>query len=58
MYKRFTYQVSTTADFPELQSMMAALDASPVRIGVTKAELKLVKRTLNTAMTLVMFVAP
>ena len=58
VYKRFTYQVSTTADFPELQSMMAALDASPVRIGVTKAELKLVKRTLNTAMTLVMFVAP
>ena len=58
VYKRFTYQVSTTADFPELQSMMAALDASPVRVGVTKAELKLVKRTLNTAMTLVMFVAP
>ena len=58
VYKRFTYQVSTTADFPELQSMMAALDASPVRIGVTKAELKLVKRTLSTAMTLVMFVAP
>ncbi len=58
VYKRFTYQVSTTADFPELQSMMAALDASPVRIGVTKAELKLVKRNLNTAMTLVMFVAP
>ena len=46
------------ADFPELQSMMAALDASPVRIGVTKAELKLVKRNLNTVMTLVMFVAP
>ena len=58
VYKRFTYQVATTADFPELQSMMAALDASPVRVGVTKAELKLVKRTLNTAMTLVMFVAP
>ena len=58
VYKRFTYQVSTTADFPELQSMMAALDASPVRIGVTKAELKFVKRTLSTAMTLVMFVAP
>ena len=58
VYKRFTYQVSTMADFPELQSMMAALDASPVRIGVTKAELKLVKRNLNTVMTLVMFVAP
>ena len=58
VYKRFTYQVSTTADFPELQSMMAALDASPVRIGVTKAELKFVKRTLSTAMTLVMFVVP
>lgn len=58
VYKRFTYQVSTTADFPELQSMMSALDASPVRIGVTKAELKFSKRQIASAFTLVMFVAP
>ena len=58
VYKRFTYQVSTTAGFPELQSMMSALDASPVRIGVSKAELKFAKKSLSTSMTLVMFVAP
>ena len=58
VYKRFTYQVSTTADFPELQSMMSALDASPVRIGITKAELKFSKRQIASAFTLVMFVAP
>ena len=58
VYKRFTYQVTTTAEFPELQSMMAALDASPVRIGVTKAELKFAKRSLAVAMTLVTFVTP
>jgi len=58
VYKRFTYQVKSTAEFPELQSMMAALDASPVRIGVTKAELSFAKRTIASAFTLVMFVAP
>ena len=58
VYKRFTYQVTTTAEFPELQSMMAALDASPIRIGVTKAELKFAKRNLSVAMTLVTFVTP
>ena len=58
VYKRFTYQVTTSADFPELQSLMAALDASPVRIGVTKAELKFAKKSLAAAFTLVMFVAP
>ena len=58
VYKRFTYQVTSTAEFPELQSMMSALDASPIRIGVTKAELKFAKRTIASAFTLVMFVAP
>ena len=58
VYKRFTYQVSTTADFPELQSLMAALNTSPVRVGVTKAELKFAKRSLAAAFTLVMFVTP
>ena len=58
VYKRFTYQVTSTSEFPELQSMMAALDASPVRIGVTKAELKFSKRQIASAFTLVMFVTP
>ena len=58
VYKRFTYQVTSTADFPELQSLMSALDASPIRIGVTKAEMKFAKRTIASAFTLVMFVAP
>jgi hypothetical protein len=58
VYKRFTYQVTSTAEFPELQSLMSALDASPIRIGVTKAEMKFAKRTLASAFTLVMFVAP
>ena len=58
VYKRFTYQVTSTSEFPELQSFMAALDASPVRIGVTKAELKFAKRQIASALTLVMFVTP
>ncbi|MBR1745606.1 MAG: hypothetical protein IJ734_06505 [Fibrobacter sp.] len=58
VYKRFTYQVTSNSDFPELQSLMSALDASPIRIGVTKAEMKFAKRTIASAFTLVMFVAP
>lgn len=58
VYKRFTYQVTSNSDFPELQSLMSALDASPIRIGVTKAEMKFAKRTIASAFTLVMFVTP
>ncbi|MBQ3720277.1 MAG: hypothetical protein II850_04690 [Fibrobacter sp.] len=58
VYKRFTYQVTSNSDFPELQSLMSALDASPIRIGVTKAEMKFAKRAIASAFTLVMFVAP
>jgi hypothetical protein len=58
VYKRFTYQVTSNSDFPELQSLMSALDASPIRIGVTKAEMKFAKRSIASAFTLVMFVAP
>jgi len=58
VYKRFTYQVTSNSDFPELQSLMSALDASPIRIGVTKAEMKFAKRAIASAFTLVMFVTP
>jgi hypothetical protein len=58
VYKRFTYQVTSNSDFPELQSLMSALDASPIRIGVTNAEMKFAKRAIASAFTLVMFVAP
>lgn len=58
VYKRFTYQVTSNSDFPELQSLMSALDASPIRIGVTKAEMKFAKRSIASAFTLVMFVTP
>lgn len=58
VYKRFTYQVTSNSDFPELQSLMSALDASPIRIGVTKAEMKFAKRAIASVFTLVMFVTP
>lgn len=58
VYKRYTYQVSTSADFPDLQAFVAALATSPVRMGVEKAELKFARRDLLTSMRVVMFVAP
>lgn len=58
VYKRYTYQASSTSDFPELQAFFAALSESPVRVGVQKIEMKFVKKYMQTALSVVMFVAP
>lgn len=58
VYKRFTYQVRTTSEFPELQSLMSALNESAVRMGVTKVDMSLAKKSLAAVFTFVMFVTP
>lgn len=58
VYKRYTYQASSTSDFPELQNFFVALSESPVRVGVTKVEMKFAKKNMQTALSVVMFVAP
>jgi len=58
VYKRYTYAVSSNSGFQEFQSFIEALDASPVRAGVTKVEMKLAKRNMQTAMRVVLYVVP
>jgi len=58
VYKRYSYQVNTNADFPELQAFIAALAGSPMRMGVQKADMKLSKKYMVTNMKMVVIVAP
>ena len=56
VYKRYTYKVTSSADFSELQAFVAAFAASPARIGVQSVEMKHAKRDLLSTLNLEMFV--
>lgn len=56
VYKRFAFQVSTAADFVDLQAFVKALAESPIRAGIQKAELKFVKKDLQSVLRIVMYV--
>ncbi|MCL4100718.1 hypothetical protein [Fibrobacter sp. HC4] len=58
VYKRFTYQVTTSADFSDLQAFVAAFSASPIRMGVPSVEMKFARKDLLTAIRFEMFVIP
>lgn len=56
VFKRFSFQVTTSADFVELQAFVAALAESPIRAGIQKADLKFVNKDLQSVLRIVMFV--
>ncbi len=58
VYKRFTYAVSTPADFSDLQAFFAAYSASPSKIGVKQIEMKFVKKDILSSVRFEMFVVP
>lgn len=59
VYKRYSFQVTSGNDFPELQTLFAAIAASPIRIGVEKVDMKFAKKNnMFTSMRLVMYVTP
>lgn len=58
VYKRYTYQASTVADYPDMQNFVAALAASPVRIGIEKTEMKLAKKDMGASVSFVLYAAP
>ncbi|MCF0216142.1 MAG: hypothetical protein HUK21_06675 [Fibrobacteraceae bacterium] len=58
VYKRYTYKVSSTASFQELQTFIASFADSPVRIGIQKAEMKLARKDMVSALQFVTFVVP
>ena len=56
VYKRYTIKASTSADFAELNSFIAAFVASPSRIGIRNIEMKLAKKDMLTSILFEMFV--
>ena len=56
VYKRFTYKVTTSADFSDLQAFMAAYAGSPARVGIQSIEMKQAKRDLFSIIRFEMFV--
>ncbi len=59
VYKRYTYQLTTTNDYPELQTLFVALAESPIRMAVQKIDMKFAKKnSMLSAIRLEMFVVP
>lgn len=58
VYKRYTYQVSTVVEFPDMQNFVAALANSPVRFGIEKTTMKLAKRDVGATLSFVLYAAP
>ena len=56
VFKRYAYNVSSTADFADLLNFMNAFAKSPIRMGVPKAELKYAKKFLISNLRVEMFV--
>lgn len=56
VYKRYSYVVSTTAIFPDVQAFVEALAASPIRVGIQKTEMKFAKKDVVTSMRFEMLV--
>ena len=56
VYKRYAYNVTTSADFADLLGFFNAFAGSQIRMGIPKTELKYVKKGVFTSMRLEMFV--
>ncbi len=57
VYRRFTYKVSTNADFPAVQAFVDALQKSPVRVGIEKLEMHAAAKGMTSQFTFTMYVA-
>ena len=56
VYKRYTYNVTTTSDFAELLNFLNAFANSPIRMGVPKTDLRFAKKFLVTSLRVEMLV--
>lgn len=56
VYKRYVYNVTTSADFSDLQAFIAAFSNSPIRLGVPSIEMKFARKDLLTSVRFEMFV--
>ncbi len=58
VYKRYTFNTTSPADFSELQAFIAAYAASPARLGIQSIEMKQAKKDLVSSIRFEMFVVP
>ncbi|MBR6449938.1 MAG: hypothetical protein IKS96_08350 [Fibrobacter sp.] len=56
VYKRYAYNVTSTADFADLLNFFNVFAESPLRIGVPKTDIKFAKKNLFSTMRIEMFV--
>ncbi|SIO10865.1 hypothetical protein [Fibrobacter sp. UWB11] len=56
VYKRYVYNVTSTADFADLLNFFNVFANSTIRMGVSKADLRFAKKNLITTMRVEMFV--
>jgi hypothetical protein len=56
VYKRYAYNVTTTADFADLLNFFNVFANSTIRMGVPKADLRFAKKNMLTTMRVEMFV--
>ncbi|WP_290764140.1 hypothetical protein [Fibrobacter sp. UBA4297] len=56
VFKRYAYNVTTTADFADLLNFLNVFSESPIRMGVPKADLRFAKKNLVTALRIEMLV--
>lgn len=56
VYKRYSYKVTSSADFSDLQAFIVAYASSTSRMGVSSIEMSQAKRDLVTALKFEMFV--
>ena len=56
VFKRYAYNVTSTADFADLLNFLNAFANSPIRMGISKADLRYAKKFLITNMRVEMFV--
>ena len=56
VYKRYTFKVSTNADFAELNAFIASASESPLRVGIRSIEMRQAKKDMASAIVFEMFV--
>jgi len=58
VYKRYAFNVTSSADFSDLQAFFAAYTASNARVGIQQIEMKHAKKDLVSSMRFEMYVVP
>ena len=56
VYKRYTFKVTTNADFAELNAFIASASESPLRVGIRSIEMRQAKKDMASVILFEMFV--